>query len=98
MKKLKVGERVTNYGQLRKGDLYSIGLHGTERVVDWSPTHEPVLEAMYYRGRAKLLRIPGCTIDVWMGPDGTIYAGCQRIPALKAFKALGRALGYEVEE
>lgn len=28
---------------------------------------------------------------------GTLYVGCQRIKALAAFKALGEALGYEVE-
>jgi hypothetical protein len=46
-------------------------------------------------GKAKSIKLPGAEYDAFLF-DGRLFVGCQTIDAEKAFRSLGKALGYEI--
>ena len=98
---MKRGTKITCWSQLKRGDFFSYDTD-PDRIytVNWDTCPERVSNVVF-RGRGKKLQIPGLSDlyeTVLDRKNGTLHVGCQTFDALAAFKALGKALGYEVEE
>ena len=86
--KLKAGDVFT----FKETDIYGDG----ERVCEHDIAFVNDLEVTVLR-RARKLNIPGLSDQYAVFLDGkNLRVGCQEFNAVKAFKALGKALGYEV--
>lgn len=90
--------KTISYGELKAGDVYR-NLHWSDEgydVNDYDIAFESLLKVELL-GKAKRVEIPGLDEQhpAWLF-RGKLHVGCQRFSAVKAFKALGKALGYEV--
>ena len=92
--------QIKSFGELKTGDVFRyedvIAYGSEEDFARYDNAFVSPVKVTVIR-RARKLNIPGLSDQYAVFLDGkNLRVGCQEFNAVKAFKALGKALGYEV--
>lgn len=88
--------KTIRYDELRAGDMYRYPDDEADEIscCEADVAYDAPVQVDLV-GRGKVIDIPGMSYTAVLF-RGKLFVGCQQFSAVKAFKALGKALGYEV--